>query len=143
MRRWRLPLIIGIPLLLALITAGIILLPRLTPSPTKPEVPVVRVMHLSAQDVTRLEKALNSPDMHVQATVMVPELASIYLAKGQPAYPAGSTVKVLQNTSVCKDSICQVQSVVTEPGGKQQTFLLYLTNVTGKWLVFATNIGKG
>lgn len=141
-RRWLPFALIGVALLLALVAAAIIVVPLLTSQgPTARLTPTVTVTHLPTADVTRLEKALSSPHMAVQATVMIPELANTYLASGQPAYPAGSTVKVLQSTSVCKGRICQVQSVVTEPGGKQLTFLLYLTNVTDKWLVFGTNIG--
>ncbi len=138
MRRWRLLIVIGIPILLALIAVALIVLPRLTSPPVAPEVPEVKITHLPIQDVARLENALNSPDMHVQTSVMVPELASAYLAKGQPAYPKGSTVKMLQNTSVCKDGICEVKSTITEPTGVHHTFLLYLNDALGKWLIFGS-----
>jgi hypothetical protein len=101
--------------------------------------PEVQTVHLPSSDVTRLESALSSPDMNVQATVMAPELASAYLQQGKLGYPAGSTVRVLQNTSVCRKNVCEVKAVVTQPGGKQATFLLFLSDTLGKWLIIDTN----
>lgn len=137
--RWRLAFFIGVPLVLILAFAAIFLLPRLTaPSPSPLITPTATTTHLPTAVVSRLEKALSDPDMHVQATVMIPELASSYLANGQPSYPAGSTVKVLQDTSVCKGDVCVIRATVTEPGGKQTSFLLYLSNVSGTWLIVDT-----
>jgi hypothetical protein len=137
--RWRPYIVIGVPLALVLVIAAIVIVPRLTQTrPKGPEARVVTNTHLPTADITRLERALNSPDMHVQVTVMVPELANAYLAKGQPAYPAGSKVALLQGTSVCKKDICQAKAVVTQPSGKETTFLVYLSNALGKWLIFQT-----
>lgn len=140
MRRWLIVFVVGVPLVLVLVLGAIFLLPRTTtPSPSLHITPTVTPTHLPTADVTRLEKALSSPDMHVQATVMIPELASAYLANRQPAYPSGSTVKVLQDTGFCKGDVCEVKAIVTELGGKQTTFLLYLSNSSGAWLVVDTD----
>jgi hypothetical protein len=139
MRRWRRLLIFGIPVLLALIAATVILLPRLTTNPRGPEVPVTRAIQLTPHDITRLEHALDSSDMAVQATALIPDLAHIYLQQGEPMFPASSTVKFLLNTETCKDLSCKVNAVVTEKGGKTTTFVLYLDDGTGQWLIAGTD----
>ena len=141
MRR-RLLFMIGIPLLVLLL-AGVILL-VLHPASPSPSVqrtpaPTATAVRLSVTDVTRLEQALSSPDMSVQATALVPDLATIYQQQGKPMLPAGATLKFLLNTEVCKDLSCRVNAVVTEKDGTTTTFVLYLDDGTGQWLIAATD----
>ena len=140
-RRRKLALLLfGIAFALLLLVGAIIFVPQLTsPSPVARPSPTVVITHLTVADVSRLEKALNSPDLTVQATALVPDMAHIYLQQGKPMLPAGSTVSFLLNTEVCKNLSCKVNAALTEKSGKITTFVLYLDDGTGQWLIAGTN----
>jgi hypothetical protein len=113
---------------------GLALLINAHPSGKAPVI-TPTVPPLSTKDISRLEKALNNSDMKVQATALMPDLARLYLQQGQPLLQSGATLKILPGTKVCKDVSCKVDAIVTRPGGKQTTFVLYLDNSTGQWLI--------
>jgi len=140
-RRRRLAVILGIvALLLALLGGGLLVWQLFVAPPQKGhEAPVTKIIPLTSSDVDRLEKALNSPDLHTQATAMVPEVATSYVQTGKPLMPSGATIKFLLNTNDCKGIVCEVDATITEAGGKQTTYIVYLDHSTGTWLVAATS----
>ncbi len=87
---------------------------------------------LAPTDAQILEKALNSADLHTQASVMAPDLAAAYLTHGHNFLPSGATLRLKPETMIVSGNAASVEASMTG-GVKSTTYVLTLIGSDKTW----------
>jgi hypothetical protein len=112
----------------------------LSPNHQEEAPPAVEHQHMSPDEVQRFELALNSPDCTQQASVMAPDLQTVYLAQARSMLPAGNTVRLQPDTFTTSGDAAHVDASFTAPNGASSMYTLVLirTDANSPWLLAST-----
>jgi hypothetical protein len=100
----------------------------------------VQTQPLSQAEAQRLELALNSTDVKVQASAMVPETQAAYVASGQQMLPSGASIRFKAETFASNGNAGRVDAVITTADGNSKTYQVLLTRQgpNSPWLILTT-----
>jgi hypothetical protein len=94
------------------------------------------VSPMPSADAQRIDNALSSTDLSVQASAWAKEISSGYVKQGKYAWPKGTTVKIDPKTFVVSST--GLSAIVLAQTSTSGSYVFHLVKENGQWLVLFT-----